>query len=195
VERDGISLSENNAWFALHVKPRRERVVSELLRAKGYQEFLPTHKIRRERSDRVLELEKVLFPGYIFCKFAFNDKLSVVTTPGVRAIVSVGKTPISMPQEDIDAIGAAIASGLNLTPGPYLDIGSRVLIEEGPFRGVSGIVLKHNEGCTLVIGVSLLRRSVSIEMPSEWLARAQLQTAFRDEFGKLNRAEDDMVRR
>lgn len=163
-----IPLSENNAWFALHVKPRRERVVSQLLRAKGYQEFLPIHKMRRERSDRVVELEKVLFPRYIFCKFALRDKASIVTTPGVIAIVGAGKTPISMPQEEIDAIGTAVASGLNVRPAPYLDIGSRVLIEEGPLRGVSGIVLKHKDGYTLVIGVSLLRRSIAIEMPSEW---------------------------
>jgi transcription antitermination factor NusG len=38
-------------WFALHVKPRHEKAVSEALRSKGYEVFLPIYE-HRHRSGR-----------------------------------------------------------------------------------------------------------------------------------------------
>jgi len=56
-------------WYAVHVKSRFEREVSEALRQKGYEEFAAFYRTRRRWSDRTKTVEFPLFPGYIFCRF------------------------------------------------------------------------------------------------------------------------------
>jgi transcription antitermination factor NusG len=50
------------------------------------------------------------------------------------------------------------------------------LIEHGPLAGVEGIVLDTDKKCRLIVSVSMLQRSVAVEIEREWvrpLARAE----------------------
>src|SRR5438309_1885473 len=90
-----MSTGTNNwPWFAIHIRGRYEKSTAAILHDKGYEWFLPLYKCRRRWSDRSKELELPLFPGYLFCRFDLNDRLPILTTPGVLQIVGIGKTPI-----------------------------------------------------------------------------------------------------
>jgi hypothetical protein len=52
-------------WFALQTRPRYEKTAANILRAKGYEEFLPLYCSRRRWSDRMKDVELPLFPGCI----------------------------------------------------------------------------------------------------------------------------------
>ena len=58
---------EFNEWFAFRVRPRHEKQVSIALREKGFIEFLPLYKSKRQWADRTKVVAMPLFPGYIFC--------------------------------------------------------------------------------------------------------------------------------
>ena len=45
-----------------------------------------------------------------------------------------------------------------------------VRIEEGPLQGLSGMVLKIKSGLKLVLSVSLLQRSVAVEIDRRWIS-------------------------
>jgi transcription antitermination factor NusG len=60
-----------------------------------------------------------------------------------------------------------VASGLPVRPWPHLKPGDRVRIEDGPLRGVEGILLKEKESLRLVLGVELLQRSIAVELEPE----------------------------
>jgi hypothetical protein len=47
-----------------------------------------------------------------------------------------------------------------------------VRIEEGPLRGLAGIVVKIKSGLKLVLSVSLLQRSVAVEIDRTWISNA-----------------------
>ena len=79
-------------WFAVRVRPQRERRVVDAFRHKGYEPFLPLYRSKRSWSDRVKEIELPLFPGYVFCRFQAASRLPIVTTPGVVYVVGVGGT-------------------------------------------------------------------------------------------------------
>src|SRR5664280_1383666 len=81
------------SWYALRIQSRLGSLASTTLRGKGYQEFFPLYRSRRRWSDRTKELELPLFPGYSFCQFDVNDRLPILTTPGVIGIVGAGKIP------------------------------------------------------------------------------------------------------
>jgi len=62
-----------------------------------------------------------------------------------------------------------IRSGLQLQPWPQLAVGSRVLIEQGPLKGLEGIAVDIKKKYRLFISVPLLQRSVSVEIDREWV--------------------------
>jgi transcription antitermination factor NusG len=149
------------------VRPRHERVAALNLRMRGFEEFLPVYRSRRQWSDRIKEIDLQLFPGYVFCRFAYDARLAVRTTPGVIAIVGFGKEPCPVPETEIAAIQAVVASGFAAQPWPYLETGQRVRIEYGCLEGVEGIVVRDKDLCRVVVSVEILRRSVAVEIDRE----------------------------
>ncbi len=162
--------STNVSWYAVRVQSRMAKVASVTLRGKGYEEFLPTFRSRHRWSDRVKEVEKPLFPGYLFCRFDPQDRQTpILSTPGIMGFVGAGKTPLAIPQTEIDAIRSIVDSGLTAQPWPYIELGSRLHIERGPLSGLEGIVLNADKTCRIVVSVNLLQRSVAVEIDRDWV--------------------------
>ena len=152
------------AWFAVTVKPQHEKTAAHSLQLKGLEDFVPLYRDRRRWSDRVKELELPLFPGYVFCRFTLLQRSAVLATPGVRSIVGFGKTPAVVPQAEIEAIQAMVASGLPARPWPFLQVGQRVRIERGPLSGLEGILVQLKDAWRVVVSVPLLQRSVAVDI-------------------------------
>jgi transcription antitermination factor NusG len=160
----------NHQWYALRVQSKRADAASAVLRGKGYDEFLPIYREHRRWSDRIKVVEAPLFPGYLFCRFDPNDRLvPVVTTPGVIGIVSAGRNPLPVPENEIERIRRIVDSGLDAKPWPFLAAGARVSIEFGPLAGLEGIVTSADDGFRLVASVTLLQRSVAVALERHWV--------------------------
>lgn len=155
---------DDHAWFAVQVRPRHELTTAKILRNKGVEEFVPLYNSRRQWSDRQKDIQLPLFTGYIFCKFASRAKLPVVTTPGVIRIVGSRKGPIPIADHEIASIQIAVQEPVNVSPHPYLAIGSKVKVEEGPFTGLQGILVNHKNGSQLVVSLDIVQRSMAIEI-------------------------------
>jgi transcription antitermination factor NusG len=156
-------------WFALRVRSNFERVAATHLHQRGYEEFSPYHQSQRQWSDRRKTLFRALFPGYVFCRFDFQDRLPVLTVPGVVGIVGLGKESCPIPDCEIEKVRTMVRSGLLVTPWPYLERGQTVLIERGPLTGLKGILLEIKDRIRVVVSISLLQRSVSAEIDREWV--------------------------
>jgi transcription antitermination factor NusG len=154
-------------WFALQVRVRHEVAVSDHLHGKGYEWFLPLYKSRRRWSDRVKEVEAPLFPGYLFCRFDPQDRLPILKTPGVAQIVGYNHIPIPVDEHEIMAIRRLVASGVPNFPCAYLEVGSKVRIDTGALRGLEGILTDVKGKRRLVLSISLLQRSVAVEIDSD----------------------------
>ncbi|HXG23074.1 MAG TPA: UpxY family transcription antiterminator [Chthonomonadales bacterium] len=152
------------AWYALRVKPNWEKRVAEQLCWKGYEGFLPTYRVRRRWSDRWKELDVPLFPGYVFCRLSPHHQTRAVQTAGVILMVGFGGKPAPVRDEEIAALQRIVASGFEVGPWPYLQVGRRVRIEDGPLAGVEGILLEIRPRNKLVVSVTLLQRSVAVEV-------------------------------
>ena len=156
-------------WYALRIQSRLASLASTTLRGKGYEEFSPLYRSRRRWSDRTKELELPLFPGYLFLRFDVSDRLvPILTTPGVIGIVGIGKTPAPVDLDEIEAIRVILRSGLAAQPWPSLRVGSKVYIERGPLAGLEGIITNTDKVYRLIVSVSLLQRSVAVEIDREW---------------------------
>jgi transcription antitermination factor NusG len=155
-------------WFALLVKSQHEKSVAWALHGKGYEELLPLYIVRRRWSDRIKQLALPLFPGYVFCRFDLNRRLSILVTPGVLQVVGAGKVPLPVEEREIAAIRSIVNSGLLAEPWPFLRLGQRVRIERGSLEGVEGILLAVKKPYRLIVSVTLLQRSVAVELDQDW---------------------------
>jgi transcription antitermination factor NusG len=153
-------------WFALQVKGRRELAVAEYLRGQGYEWFLPLYKCKKQWSDRIKEVESPLFPGYLFCRFDPQWRLPILTIPGVIQVVGNNRQPAPVDEQEITSIRTLIASGAQNQPWPFLEVGDKVRIESGPLSGLEGLLVEFRGSHRLVLSVTLLQRSVAVELHS-----------------------------
>ena len=157
-------------WYVLQCRVRKESMISAQLEGQGFQCFLPKYKSIREWSDRKKVVEQPLFPGYVFCRFEYSQRRPVVLTPGVLQVVGCGKSPIPVEQKEIEAIQLAVASELPSQPWPYMEIGERVRIHTGKLAGLEGILINFKGNHRVVLSVTLLQRSVALEVDLAWIA-------------------------
>jgi|SRR5271170_7128657 len=153
-------------WFALQVRTRYEAGVADQLSRQGYDRFLPLYKLRKRWSDRIKEVDAPLFPGYLFCRFNPQDRLPILKTPGVIQIVGFKTGPAVVDEAEIRSIQTLVAAGVPHQPWPFLAAGDRVRIESGPLLGLEGILTEVRRSYRLVLSVTLLQRSVAVEIDS-----------------------------
>ncbi len=151
-------------WYALQLRSRWESSTAALLSCKGYQTFLPTYKNAKRGSARSKEVQGPLFPGYLFCRFNVCDRLPVLITPGVISVVGTGRVPIPVEESEIEAIQRMVSTGMHVEPCLYLELGQRVRIEDGALSGVEGVLTSFKGTRRIVVSISLLRRSVALEI-------------------------------
>ena len=156
--------TEGQRWYALQVRTRWEASAAVLLSGKGYQNFLPTYKTKKRWNRRIREVDAPLFPGYLFCHFDAQNRLPILVTPGVIAVVSRGRVPLPVDDSEIAAVQMVVSSGLRAEPWPYLELGQRIRIESDALSGLEGILINFKGNHRIVVSVSLLRRSVALEI-------------------------------
>ena len=156
-------------WYAIRVRSNAERNVHTALASKQLASFLPTFRCRRRWSDRIKELDAPLFPGYTFCRFDASHRLPILTTPGVISIISSSQGPIPVDERELAFVRSMVLSGAIVGPWPFLQEGQRVAVERGPLTGVEGVVVSVKSQYRLVVSVSLLQRSVSVEIDRDWV--------------------------
>jgi transcription antitermination factor NusG len=159
---------EELPWYALQVRPRFEKQISQTLKNKGYEEFLPMYSSRRRWSDRFKVVDFPLFPGYLFCRLNPRFRLPIITIPGVLKIVGFGQDLVPVDESEIAAIQTIVKSGVAAEPWPYLKAGQRIRILQGALEGMEGILLKSKAGQRLIVSVNLLQRSVAVEIDANW---------------------------
>jgi transcription antitermination factor NusG len=151
-------------WFALQTKARNEKQVERILTHKGYECCLPIYRQKRRWSDRVIEVELPLFPMYIFCRFNSSAIGKAISTPGVTRIIGFGGQPAEVADEEIEALQLLGQSGLLREPWAYIPNGTLVQVDTGPLTGSQGIICCSGDKRRLVISVTLLHRSVAIQL-------------------------------
>jgi transcription antitermination factor NusG len=156
--------ADNQRWFALQVRTRWESSTAVLLSGKGYQTLLPTYQTKKRWNGKFKQISAPLFPGYVFCQFDALNRLPILVTPGVMAVVGRGRVPFPVNDSEIAAIQTIVSSGFHAEPWPYLEVGQRIRIESDSLNGLEGILINFKGNNRIVVSVSLLRRSVALEI-------------------------------
>jgi transcription antitermination factor NusG len=164
MSRKSGTLDDTLKWFALAVKPRFDKAVARALDVKGYETLLPLYKNNHKYGTRSKEFALPLFPGYVCCRFDPQIRRPILTTPGVLHVVGAGSVPVPLSHVEVNSLKTAIKAGIPCQPFPFLTAGQRVRISNGILAGVEGIVLRSKPYLRLVLSITLLQRSVLLEI-------------------------------
>jgi transcription antitermination factor NusG len=151
-------------WFGIRTRSNQEKMAASGLESKGFEHYLPTYRSRRRWSDRIVESDQPLFSGYVFCRFNPQQRLPIVTTPGVVSIIGFGKEPAPIADSEIEAVQTVLRSGLAAEPCPFLREGQRVRVKRGALEGVEGILLRKKSEWRMIVSISMLQRSLAVEI-------------------------------
>ncbi|HUI45126.1 MAG TPA: UpxY family transcription antiterminator [Nitrospirota bacterium] len=158
-------------WYALYVKSRHEFVVSNELRRKGIDTFLPSIPKLNQWKDRKKQVEVPLFPSYLFVSIAPESEafMNVIKTRGaVKFISLVSGHPTPVSPEEIESLKMVLAGGEHVDIYPHVQEGMPVRVRNGVFRGARGILKqKHHGQHVFLVNIELLGRSVAVKMCAE----------------------------
>ena len=155
-------LKHHNQWIALQVRLRNESHACSYLVRNGYEALLPRHR-RCKHCPSGCNGE-VLFPGYLFCRFDAHNQCRMMTAPGFIRFVGFGNNVPTLEQHEIHNLRIAGACNHCLRCAPLLKEGASVKIVGGPLSGVRGLYVRSGKKGNLVLSVSLLGRSVYVEL-------------------------------
>jgi|SRR5581483_691489 transcription antitermination factor NusG len=154
-------------WYAATTRSRHEKKVAQHLSEKSLECFLPLRFLVHAWKNGKANVQLPLFPGYVFVRVHQSDMLRVLQTPGVVRFVSTRGLPTKIPDKELYAIRAAVTSQTNPNLHPFMPSGHRVRIKRGPLHGVEGMLVSDKCASRVVLSVSLLMRSVSVEVAAD----------------------------
>jgi transcription termination/antitermination protein NusG len=164
-------MNEDNArWYALHTRSRFERKVFDGLRGKNLEAFLPRVQVMSKRKDRRKKIHVPMIPGYVFVRSILvpEDYYPIIETTGVVRFVSFKGKPVPANDEEIASLKILDGTDRTVQNRAYMKKGDRVMIMEGPLKGLVGFYLRHKrKSDRVVLSVELLKRSLEVEI-EDW---------------------------
>jgi transcription antitermination factor NusG len=155
---------ERFEWYALHVRPRFEKVVAGCLQEYQIENYLPLRRLTRQSAASMGSIELPLLPGYIFCKVPPSVLRSLITIPGVLDVAGDAHSNSAISEEKIRDFRRIIDVGLTVQPWPFTRSEKTVMIENGPLKGVSGILEDTPAARVLIVSIDLIQRSVAVKV-------------------------------
>ena len=170
-------------WFALHALSGQEGKVRESLlkRLKPeemgdavHEVIVPTQRVAEIKRNKKIEVERKLYPGYVFVKANLIDEENKIVervwyylrdTPGVLGFAD-GQTPIPMREGDVEAVLAQVKAGEDrVMPRVAFAIGDTVKVGDGPFQNQDGKVEEvYPDRGRLLVSVTIFGRSTPVEL-------------------------------
>ena len=162
--------SDHIAWYVIRTRAQHENVVRDQIASRGIEVFLPLVDRMRQWKDRKKLISFPLFPGYCFVRFSPEDRLSVLTAPGVVEILGNSQGPLPVPDDEVEGVRRLVTSTLKHDPHPYLKEGMAVEVKRGALTGLRGIMVRKGAKARFVISVNLIGQAVSVELDADDLA-------------------------
>jgi transcription antitermination factor NusG len=149
-------------WWVAHVRSRREKALARHLSSLDIPFYLPLHEKRSQRGGRQFRSHLPLFAGYVFCRGRGKEKLAALQTKLVCRILEVAcQQALSAELAQLRRLQEA---GARLEPQRVFETGDPVRVTQGPFTGYSGVVVRGGGRPRLVVSISMLRKSVAVEL-------------------------------
>ena len=150
-------------WLLLQVKPRQEMRALENLERQQGECYCPLIQFEKLSRGKRIHVEEALFPGYIFINFDPQKSnltyTAIRSSRGVSKIVRFGEEPAKVPEslilqiKDCEKVSLPPSNASNLPQQ-----GDRVIIVEGPFKGLQAVYSQTDGQQRSIVLISLLHQ-------------------------------------
>jgi transcription antitermination factor NusG len=165
-----MPLPSDFKWYAVHTRSRFEQKVFDAICNKSIEAFLPKVQVMSRRKDRRKKIFVPLLPGYVFVKSNLHvaSYWDIIKTVGVVRMVGFKGKPVPARQEEISSLMILNGTDRTVQNRTYMKRGDRIMIMEGPFKGLVGFYLRHKgKSEKVVVSIELLQRSLAVEI-EDW---------------------------
>lgn len=166
-------------WYVVNTYSGHEDKVKEKLLARaesmGFQDYIfrvivpTTTEIETNKDGSKKEKKKKMFPGYILVEMVMTDEAWYIVrnTPGVTGFIGSsgkGAKPTALMPQEIDKVLANMGM-TRLDTEKEIDVGAKVEIIEGPFKGMTGTIDSiDKENARLNVLIDLFGQETPVEV-------------------------------
>jgi len=157
-------------WYAVHTRSRFEMKVFDGFSGKSIEAFVPKIQVMSRRKDRRKKILIPLLPGYVFVHFHMAPEVywDIIKTTGVVRMVSFRGEPVPAKDEEVASLMILDGTDRTIQNQAYVKKGDRVMIMDGPLKGLMGFFLRRKgQSDKVVVSVELLKRSLAVEI-EDW---------------------------
>lgn len=134
-------------WYVIHTYSGYEKKVADnlekIVENQKLQDYIfdikiPTETVTEVKDDKVRQVEKKIFPGYVLVKMIITDDswYIVRNIRGVTGFVGASSTsPVPLSDKEVEALGVETHKVV-----VHYEVGDTVNIIDGPLEGFVGIV-------------------------------------------------------
>ncbi|MDR9467622.1 transcription/translation regulatory transformer protein RfaH [Marinospirillum sp.] len=150
-------------WYVIQCKAKESFRAAENLENQGFEVFHPFIQVEKVRQGKLKLIDEPLFPYYLFIHLSevADNWRPIRSTRGVLKLVSFGHQPVRVADELVEMLRERVAP----QPEDYLKAGDRVLIEEGPFKGLNAIFQTKKGEERVILLLDLLQKQQRLEVP------------------------------
>lgn len=167
-------------WYVVHTYSGYENKVASNLATtvenRGLKDLIqeirvPTEKVIEVKDNKSKEVERKIFPGYVFVKMVMNDDSWYVVRNirGCTGFVGPSSKPIPLSDAEVKAMGLDDHSENEDTVKKSVElkykVGDRVVIKDSSFYGSEGVVESIDLNAkTVRVIVQILDRQTPVEL-------------------------------
>jgi transcriptional antiterminator RfaH len=175
--QDMTDVETKARWYIMLVEPQREVTACAGLVGRRVQAYGPTFYKRLVRRGRKVEVQRPLFPGYIFARLVegVDDFSLPKRVAGVRDYMRFYGVPCVLPDGMVEAIRSREASEYERysragTKAPFEE-GEVVRVAEGPFAGFCADVFSLDDNGRVAALVNIFGRKTKVQFEGEQLEK------------------------
>ncbi|NQZ57627.1 MAG: hypothetical protein HRT88_09215 [Lentisphaeraceae bacterium] len=166
-----FTIHEEAIWLPVRTKPRCEKKFIRFCDKYSVTSYLPIKIKMNNIRNKMVRSELPMFPGYAFACLTEENRRLLSMTNTVATYVKLDRLEEAQLIGDLENIVnfEVLQKNGKVLVSPEIIAGEEVLITGGPLKGLMGIVEKRKGLNRVVVNVSLIQQSVSMEVDSEFL--------------------------
>ncbi len=164
-------------WYVVHTYSGSEdkvkvnilqRIESMGMKDQIFTVVVPKEKIVELKDGKRIEIERKVYPGYIYVEMALTDDSWYVVrnTPGVTGFIGFGNKPTPLPEKDVQGIMKLLGYGDQKQETKLMyKVGQKARVIDGPFSGFNGVIDSVNpERHAVKVMLKIFGRETSVEL-------------------------------
>ena len=166
-----IEYDSNDRWLVAMTQPHREAIAISNLERQTFRVYCPMVRKRIRHARRSMDVERPLFPGYVFVAFEAEKRWQAIrSTVGLRSLVRCGDAPGYLDGAFVKALREREIDGIVVSPPSPFQPGQSVDITYGPFANLVSEIIAMRDNERVMILLQLMGREVKTMIGTDALS-------------------------